>query len=42
VRFSKGRIIFEDHQESFNMEQCKIKISPYDRKTDDSAYSCAV
>ncbi|NTW52615.1 MAG: hypothetical protein HGB22_08510 [Chlorobiaceae bacterium] len=42
VSFSKGRIVFEDYQESFNMEQCKITVGEYDRKTDDPAYSCAV
>jgi hypothetical protein len=42
VRFTKGRIIFEDRQESFNMEQCRIEIRPFDRKAGDPAYSCAV
>ncbi|MBN1929165.1 MAG: hypothetical protein JW764_06455 [Chlorobiaceae bacterium] len=40
VRFSKGRIIFDDRQESFNLEQCLVEVSPYDRKGD-PAYSCA-
>ncbi|NTU58263.1 MAG: hypothetical protein HGB00_05000 [Chlorobiaceae bacterium] len=42
VRFSSGRIIFDDHQESFNLAQCSVTVSQYDRKTDDPAYSCAV
>jgi len=40
VRFSEGRIVFEDRQESFNLQQCKIEVRPYDRKGD-PAYSCA-
>lgn len=40
VRFSKGRIFFDDRQESFNMEQCGIEVRAYDRKGD-PAYSCA-
>jgi hypothetical protein len=42
VRFSKGRIIFEDRQESFNMEQCCVEVRPFDRKASDPSYSCAV
>lgn len=40
VRFSKGRLFFDDRQESFNMEQCGIEVRAYDRKGD-PAYSCA-
>jgi len=40
VKFSEGRIVFEDKQESFNLQQCKIEVRPYDRKGD-PAYSCA-
>jgi len=42
VRFSKGRIVFEDRQNSFNMEQCHVEVRPFDRKAGDPAYSCAV
>jgi hypothetical protein len=42
VRFSKGRIIFDDRQESFNMDQCRVEIRPFDRKAGDPGYSCAV
>ncbi|NTU54569.1 MAG: hypothetical protein HGA97_12955 [Chlorobiaceae bacterium] len=42
VRFSKGRIIFDDRQESFSMEQCRIEVRPFDRKAGGPAYSCAV
>ncbi|HWR00784.1 MAG TPA: hypothetical protein VN371_02890 [Chlorobaculum sp.] len=41
VQFGNGRIIFEEYKESFNIEQCSITLRPYDRKTDDPAYSCA-
>jgi len=41
VRFSKGRIIFDDRQESFSMEQCRVEIRAFDRKAGDPAYSCA-
>lgn len=41
VRFSKGRIIFDERQESFNMAQCRVEIRPFDRKAGDPAYSCA-
>lgn len=40
VRFSEGRIVFEDKHESFNLEQCRIEVGKYDRKGD-PAYSCA-
>ncbi|HHE31094.1 MAG TPA: hypothetical protein ENL07_00265 [Chlorobaculum parvum] len=40
VKFSEGRIVFEERQESFNLQQCKIEVRPYDRKGD-PAYSCA-
>ena len=42
VRFSKGRIIFDDRQESFNLDQCRVEIRPFDRKAGDPGYSCAV
>lgn len=41
VRFSKGRIIFEERQESFSLEHCRIEIRPFDRKAGDPGYSCA-
>jgi len=40
VKFNEERIVFEDKQESFNLQQCKIEVRPYDRKGD-PAYSCA-
>ena len=42
VRYSKGRIIFDDRQESFSMEQCRVEISSFDRKAGDPKFSCAV
>jgi hypothetical protein len=42
VRFSKGRIIFDDRQESFSMEQCRTEVRLFDRKAGDPGYSCAV
>ncbi len=40
VKFSEGRVVFEDRQESFNLQQCNIEVRPYDRKGDLTAYSC--
>lgn len=41
VRLSEGRIFFEDHQQSFNLSQCRIKLLPFDRKAQNPTYSCA-
>ncbi|NTU68587.1 MAG: hypothetical protein HGB02_06885 [Chlorobiaceae bacterium] len=41
VRFSAGRILFDDHQQSFNLQQCRVKVLPFDRKAADPSYSCA-
>ncbi len=41
VRFSGGRIVFDDHQQSFNLEQCRVEVRPFDRKASDPSYSCA-
>lgn len=41
VRFSGGRIQFDDHQRSFNLGQCRVEVSPFDRKAADPSYSCA-
>lgn len=42
VRFSGGRIMFEGHQQSFDMERCRIRVLPFDRKAADRpGYSCA-
>ncbi|NTV01242.1 MAG: hypothetical protein HGB04_00450 [Chlorobiaceae bacterium] len=41
VRFSAGRILFDDHQQSFDLRQCRVKVMPFDRKAADPTYSCA-
>ena len=41
VRFSAGRILFDDYQQSFNLQQCRVKVLPFDRKAADPTYSCA-
>jgi hypothetical protein len=41
VRFSAGRILFDEHQQSFNLEQCRVEVQPFDRKAVDPSYSCA-
>ncbi len=41
VRFSAGRIHFDDFQQSFNLEHCRVKVLAFDRKAADPTYSCA-
>lgn len=41
VRFSSGRILFEDYQQSFSLDHCRVKVLPYDRKASNPSYSCA-
>jgi len=41
VRFSGGRILFDDFQRSFNLAQCQVEVKPFDRKAADPSYSCA-
>ena len=41
VRFSAGRILFDDYQQSFQLERCRIKVLPFDRRSADPSYSCA-
>ncbi|NTU93458.1 MAG: hypothetical protein HGB29_02960 [Chlorobiaceae bacterium] len=41
VRFSGGRIVFEEHQHSFLLAQCQIRVLPFDRKASNPGYSCA-
>ncbi len=41
IRFSGGRIIFDDDQQSFNIEQCCVTVTAFDRKAADPTYSCA-
>lgn len=41
VRFSGGRILFEEHQQSFSLAQCRVRILPFDRKASSPSYSCA-
>lgn len=41
VRFSGGRVIFDDSQQSYSMQQFSVSAVPFDRKAANPAYHCA-